>query len=175
MSVLATILMLNYPTVKREESSEYMKLTKKTVISNTVLFIIIIGFIGIAAYLTGFNVWLAVPINFIVMFVISYSLLFNLKNALYFPFSLQYLFILAMPVAAEAMPLRLASLVFGALAIMGVQMIANRDRVGKSGSKKVQAISQALIEKIRLVQKGESQEEISTQITGDISSLRSII
>lgn len=215
--------MLNYPTVKRRESSECMKLTKKTIISNTILFGIIIGFIigfgalfgmeniligvstitamlmllerdmtshpigntmkfialnlfiGIAAYLTGFNVWLAVPINFIVMFVISYSLLFNLKNALYFPFSLQYLFVLAMPVAAEAMPLRLASLVFGALAIMGVQMIANRNRVGKSGSKKVQAISQALIEKIRLLQKGEPQEDISAQITTDISGLRSII
>ena len=223
ISVLLIVLMLKYFTIEIEGSSECMKLTKKTIISNTLLFIIIIGFImgfgaifgmeniligvstitamlmllerdltshpvgntmkfialnlfmGVAAYLTGFNVWLAVPINFIVMFVISYSLLFNLKNPLYFPFSLQYLFILAMPVATEAMPLRLASLVFGALAIMGVQMIANRNRVGKSGSQKVQAISQALIEKIRLLQAGKPQEEISTQITDHISSLRSII
>ncbi|PIC58357.1 hypothetical protein CSV80_05500 [Sporosarcina sp. P12(2017)] len=200
-----------------------MKLTKKLIISNTILFIFIIGFVvgfgalfgneniligvstitamlmllerdltshpfsntmkfialnvfmGIAAYLTGFNVWLAVPINFITMFVISYSLLFNLKNPLYLTFTLQYLFLLAMPVAADAMPMRLGSLVFGALAIMGVQMIANRNKVQKSGSKKVQLICESLIEKIRLLQTGEPREDITTKIANDINSLRSII
>ncbi|WP_153730431.1 FUSC family protein [Sporosarcina obsidiansis] len=200
-----------------------MKLNKKTIVTNTVLFIIIIGFvmafgavfgteniligvstitamlmllerdltshpigntmkfialnlfIGLAAFLAGFNVWLAVPINFIVMFVVSYSLLFNLKNPLYFPFSLQYLFVLAVPVATDQLPLRLASLVFGALAIMGVQMLVNKNKMTKSGDKKVQAVCTALIEKIRLLQKEESHEEITKQIADEISGLRSMI
>ena len=199
-----------------------MKLTKKTIVSNTILFIFIIGFIlgfgalfgneniligvstitamlmllerdltshpigntmkfivlnlfiGVAAFLTGFNVWLAVPINFIAMFVISYSLLFNLKNPIYLPFSLQYLFVLAMPVAADAMPLRLLSLVFGALAIMGVQMLVNRNKVTKSGNKKVEAICKALIEKVKMMQQ-KPTDESATDIMAEISSLRNII
>ncbi|MBY0221551.1 FUSC family protein [Sporosarcina aquimarina] len=144
-------------------------------IRNTMKFVVLNLFIGIAAFLTGFNMWLAIPINFIAMFVISYSLLFNLKNPLYFPFSLQYVFILAMPVAADQMPLRLASLAFGALAIMGMQMLANKNRITKSGDQKVQTICTALIEKMRLLQKGEPLEEITEQITSDISGLRGIV
>ncbi|MHA0856553.1 FUSC family protein [Paenibacillus sp. CMAA1364] len=144
-------------------------------VSNTVTFVLLNLFIGVAAFLTGFNIWLAIPINFIAMFVISYSLLSNLKNPLYLPFSLQYLFILATPVPIEHMPLRLASLVFGALAIMGIQMLANRNKITKSGNKKIQAIYTTLIEKIELIKKGENLETIDQQIATDISDLRSII
>lgn len=144
-------------------------------VGNTFKFVLLNLFIGIAAFLAGFNIWLAVPINFIAMFVISYSLLFNLKNPLYLPFSLQYLFILATPVAIEHMPLRLASLVFGALAIMGVQMLVNRNKITKSGDKKTQAICTALIEKTELIKKGENHETIDQQIASEISGLRSII
>lgn len=144
-------------------------------IGNTVKFVLLNLFIGIAAFLAGFNVWLAVPINFITMFVLSYSLLYNLKNPLYLPFSLQYLFILATPVAIDQMPLRLTSLVFGALAIMGLQMLVNRNKITKSGDKKVQAIFTALVEKIKQMKKGENHESIDQQIAADIHSLRSMI
>ncbi|WP_391204521.1 FUSC family protein [Psychrobacillus sp. L4] len=144
-------------------------------VGNTITFVLLNLFIGVAAFLSGFNTFLAVPINFIAMFVISYSLLFNLKNPLYLPFSLQYLFILANPVAIDQMPLRLASLVFGALAIMGIQMLANKNKITKSGEKKIQAICAALVEKTKLIQKGETLETINQQITTDISGLRNII
>ncbi|MET3574492.1 FUSC family protein [Bhargavaea ullalensis] len=200
-----------------------MKLTKKTILSNTVLFVFILGFVlgfgalfgseniligvstitamlmllerdftshpvmntmkfvglnlfmGIAAFLTGFNIWTAIPLNFIVMFVISYFLIYNLKNPLYFPFSLQYLFLLAMPVDAAQLPLRLASLAVGAVAIMAVQMLANRKRIKKSGDKKVEALLEELNEKIRLIREGEPSDEMDRQITGHIGELRSII
>lgn len=200
-----------------------MKLTKKTIISNTILFAGIIGFVmlfgklfgneniligvstitamlmllerdmtshpvrntlkfvalnvfmGLAAFLAGFNPFLAIPINFITMFVISYSLLFNLKNPLYFPFSLQYIFILAMPVAVDQMPMRIASLVFGALAIMGIQLLANKNKMRKSGDKKIQAICDGLIVKAQNRLEGTATDEIDEQISTDISGLRGII
>lgn len=142
---------------------------------NTFKFVALNLFIGIAAFLTGFNIWLAIPINFIAMFVVSYSLMFNLKNPLYLPFSLQYLFILATPVAIGQMPLRLASLVFGALAIMGVQMLVNRKKITKSGDKKTEVICTALIEKTELIKKGKNHETIDKQIASEINELRSII
>lgn len=143
--------------------------------ANTMTFVLLNLFIGVAAFLTGFNVWLAVPINFLVMFVISYSLLFNLKNPLYLPFSLQYLFLLSVPVGIDQLPLRLASLLVGALAIMGLQLVVNKNKITKSGDKKIQAICSGLIEKTKLLQEGAPHDALDAQIATDISGLRSII
>ena len=131
--------------------------------------------IGVAAFLAGFNAFLAVPINFIVMFIISYTLLFNLKNPLYLPFSLQYIFVLAVPVAIDQMPMRLTSLVFGALAIMGLQLLANQKKIKKSGDKKLETVCTALVDKINLMKKTENLDIVNQKITTDISGLRSII
>lgn len=144
-------------------------------IGNTLKFIALNLFIGIGAFLAGFNVWLAIPIHFIVMFVVSYSLLFNLKNPLYLPFSLQYLFILASPVPMDLMPMRIAALVVGALAIMGIQMLANKNKITKSGDKKIQAICTSLIDKIDCLKKGEDHVKVDEKIVEDIAGLRSII
>ncbi|GLY11820.1 FUSC family protein [Pseudobacillus badius] len=144
-------------------------------VSNTAKLVVLNLLIGVAAFLAGLNMWLAVPINFISMFIISYSFLYSLRTPLYLPFSLQYLFILAFPVSIDQMPLRLASLLFGALAIMGLQMLVNKNKIAKSGSKKVQAICTALIEKIEQVKKGDNTDSLNEQIAADISSLRSMI
>ncbi|CQR47755.1 Fusaric acid resistance protein family protein [Paraliobacillus sp. PM-2] len=144
-------------------------------IENTFKLILLNLFIGIAAFLSGFNAWLGIPINFIAMFVTSYLLIFNLKNPLYLPFSLQYIFLLATPVVASEMPLRLTSLVFGAIAIMALQMIVNRNRFKKNGNKKIKDISNALIKKIDQMRKEEDTTEINKQIASDISGLRNMI
>ncbi|MEZ7172800.1 FUSC family protein [Sporosarcina sp. OR05] len=144
-------------------------------VGNTLKFIVLNLFIGIGAFLAGFNVWLAIPIHFIVMFVVSYSLLFNLKNPLYLPFSLQYLFILASPVPLDLMPTRIAALVVGALAIIGIQMLANKNKITKSGDKKIKAICTSLIDKIDLLKKGEDHVKVDEKIVEDIAGLRSII
>ncbi len=144
-------------------------------IGNTARLIVLNLLIGVAGFLADFNMWLAIPINFITMFGLSYSLLYNLKNPLYLPFSLQYLFILAAPVALDQMPLRLASLVFGALAIMGLQMLFNRNRISKSGDKKIEAICTALIARVKQIKEKSETENLNETITADINSLRNMI
>lgn len=144
-------------------------------IGNTMKLILLNLLIGVAAFVADSNMWLAIPVNFITMFIISYSLIYNLRNPLYFPFSLQYIFVLAFPVTAHELPLRLASLVVGAMAIMALQMLVNKNKITKSGDKKVQAIFTALITKIEKMNKGEDIEGLNKQITADISSLRNMI
>ena len=53
---------------------------------------------GVGAYISLLNPWMGIPINFIIIFIISYKLYFNLKESLYLPFTLQYAFILSIPV-----------------------------------------------------------------------------
>ncbi|WLV25245.1 FUSC family protein [Aciduricibacillus chroicocephali] len=163
ISTITAMLML----LERDLTAEPLMNTGKLLTFNL--------FMGIAAYLANLNMWLGIPVNFIAMFVISYMLIFNLKNPLYLPFSLQYLFLLAMPVGLSGLPLRLGALAFGAIAIMGLQLIFNRNRVAKGGKNLIKAICEALTEKVELIQKGESGAEESARVKSSISSLRSMI
>ena len=72
-----------------------------------------------------------VLINFAVMFIIGFTLCHNLKSPTYLPFSLQYIFMLSSPISLEKLPNRIGSLIFGALVIMGAQLIINRIRFQK--------------------------------------------
>lgn len=144
-------------------------------VQNTVKFAGLNLLTGIAAFLAGFSVWTAVPIHFVMMFIISYTLIFNLKNPLYLPFSLQYLFLLAIPVTAAELPLRLAGLVVGAISIMALQMLANRKRISKNGDPIVKSVCTSLLEKIDKKLAGEETDEMDTAIRKSIGSLRSMI
>ena len=84
-------------------------------IKNTALLIILNVVIGLAATIASMNMWIAIPVNFIMMFVLSYSLCYNLKSPVYLPFSLQYLFLLVNPVSDDRLPMRFLSLVVGVL------------------------------------------------------------
>ncbi|WP_066388644.1 FUSC family protein [Neobacillus mesonae] len=144
-------------------------------ISNTLKLILLNLAIGIAAFLAGMNMWLAIPVNFTIMIVISYSLIFNLRNPLYLPFSLQYLFLLATPVGLPEMPLRLVSLIAGAVGIMVLQMVVNKNKMAKNSYTKIQAICNALVTKIEKIKNEEDHEDLDKQIAADISTIRSMI
>ncbi|WP_432353027.1 FUSC family protein [Sporosarcina sp. A2] len=144
-------------------------------VQNTIKFSALNLMTGIAAFATGFSVWTAIPINFVMMFIISYTLIFNLKNPLYFPFSLQYLFLLAIPVSGGDLPLRLAGLVFGAISIMALQMIVNRKRISKNGDPIIKSVCSSLLEKIDKRLAGEEADDMDTAIRKSIGSLRSMI
>lgn len=144
-------------------------------IANTVKFSLLNLLSGIAAFAAGFSMWGAIPLNFITMFIISYTLIFNLKNPLYFPFSLQYLFLLAMPVTLSQMPLRLLALVVGAASIMVWQMVKNRKRMTENGDSVIKEVAQSLLEKIDKKLADESADEVSEAIRKSIGSLRALI
>ncbi|WP_040285016.1 FUSC family protein [Sporosarcina koreensis] len=144
-------------------------------VANTVKFAGLNLLTGLAAFAAGFSVWAAVPIHFVMMFIISYTLIFNLKKPLYLPFSLQYLFLLAIPVTASELPLRLVALVAGAVSIMGLQMLANRKRLTKNSDPLVKTICTALISKMDKKIAGEAADDENENIRKSIGSLRSMI
>ena len=104
-------------------------------VRNTFILIGFNIFLGVMAYLATSNMYLGVLVNFAVMFIIGFTLCHNLKSPTYLPFSLQYIFMLSSPVSLDKLPNRVSSLIFGALVIMGAQLIINRDKVSKAGNK----------------------------------------
>ncbi|AIY79778.1 FUSC family protein [Clostridium botulinum] len=144
-------------------------------VKNTLELVIFNVSMGIITYLASTNMFLAIPLNFISMFFIAYTLCYNLKSPSYIPFTLQYVFILAFPISADQLPKRLLSLAFGALSIMVIQLIANRNKVYKMGNKLLAKSCTSMLQKIRAIKNGESFEKIDNEIISSINEFRKII
>lgn len=144
-------------------------------LGNTLKFIGINLLIGIGAFIANTNMWIAIPINFCIIFFLSYTLLFYLRKPLYLPFSLQYLFLVSSPVSIDRLPLRLVALVCGALCIMIVQFLTNRKRLTKQGRSLLNAICSDLVLQIDQIIKKEESHSISERVQNSIITLRKLI
>jgi hypothetical protein len=97
-------------------------------LKSTLKFIGINLLMGIGSAVAAYNMWLAIPINFIVVFTFSYIFTYNLREPLYFAFGLQYLFLLSEPVPADKQVIRFIALICGALIIMLAQILVNKNK-----------------------------------------------
>ncbi len=131
--------------------------------------------IGIGAAIAVRNIWLAIPINFIVVFLFSYIFTYNLRQPLYFPFCMQYLFLLSTPVPFNKLGIRLIALVCGALFIMLVQLIVNKNKLATSGNKLLLGICESIHNKVNSI-KGESTKYDSIEgVNLSIDAFRTIV
>jgi len=130
---------------------------------------------GIFGHLSAMNLWLGIPLNFIAMFCVGYFFTFNVKKSLYIIFGFQYLFILSTPVPTSDLPLRLLALASGAVLVMIVQLIANKDKLSKAGTKHLHNICDKLIEKLDSISNGHDSAQYDQSIETSIKELRKII
>lgn len=144
-------------------------------ISNTFKLLALNIFIGISAYIASSNMYLAIFINFITIFLLSYRLCYSLTNSIYLPFSLQYIFILANPVGNDKLLIRFYSLIFGAICIMLTQIIFNRNKMSSSTYKIFNTICENFIKKLSLLNEQENISTLNKNIDEDISKLKKII
>ena len=194
-----------------------MKLNKKLIISNTVLFIAILAFInvfnmffgpansvvgvtiitgaltllqkdltaspventinliginlftGIMAYIASMNMWVGIPVNFIALFAIGYLFSSNLKVAVVIPFGLQYLFMLFTPVQGNDLMLRMCGLIFGGFFMMGLQFLANKNKLKKNFKNIIIEIMNDLIFSI------ENEKNKYDEINDKINKIKKIV
>ena len=85
---------------------------------------------GLGAYVSVWcgSAFAAAAVNFAVVFVLSYMTTQDLRSPLHFPFLLGYAFMLAVPVEAEALPVRVLALVAGSAFIVALNVLINRNR-----------------------------------------------
>ncbi|NFF65897.1 FUSC family protein [Clostridium sporogenes] len=132
-------------------------------------------FLGIAAFVASKNLWIGIPVNFITIFGIGFLLCYDLKSNMYIPFGLQYLFMLSVPVDGKDLGVRLLSLVFGALFIMIMQVICNKNRLIKSSNKIIEKSFENLLKKIQLLIEEKDVTNIDKCIKKDIGELKKLI
>lgn len=130
---------------------------------------------GILGYIATVNMWLAIPLNFIAMFIVGYFFSYNLKKPLYIAYGLQYLFILTVPVPLDAMPMRLLSLISGVIIIIVVQLLINKNKLGKAGNKYLIKICDDLLDKLTVIETNQDSSEIDRSIEKSIKEFRTII
>lgn len=132
-------------------------------------------FIGCTATLASTNMWIAIPVNFMAIFILGHSLLYNLKKPMYLPFILQYLFILASPVPAEKLPMRLLALIVGAVTIMGMQLLTNKGKLTKTGNKLLERACTSLTQKAISIKEDKGYECIDKEINRTLHEFRRLL
>lgn len=130
---------------------------------------------GLVAYLSSLNLFLAIPIDFISLFIIAAALSYTISSPISTPFSLQYIFLIVYPVSLEALPLRLAALITGAVFIMVIQLGVNRNRVGKQSKKIFPEICKNLALKITGLKNRVDVESVDQTIRVAINQLKRIL
>lgn len=92
---------------------------------------LVLVMMGVSAYLVGhLNPWLALPIDFVTIFIILYAFTYEYANHMYFPYILSYLFLIFIsPVGPAQLPKRLVGLLAGAVCIILYQLFKGRNRV----------------------------------------------
>lgn len=144
-------------------------------IRNTIKLILINLLIGISSYLVISNMYLGIIVNFFTLFLISYNFCYNLRNPLYLPFTLQYLFLLANPVDKQELLIRIFSLVFGAIVIMLAQILVNKNRLAKSGNKLLENVCDSIVNKIEYKEQYDLVDDGVEKVNQSIDAFRTMV
>lgn len=128
--------------------------------------------LGIGSYISFQNLWLGLIINFVIMFSIGYIFSYELRKPVNMLFGLHYILMLSKPITLEELPMRLAALVFGAIFIMGVQVIINRNKSEKLGNELLKGVTKNIFHKINLIKQNKELDTINSIINSNINDFK---
>ena len=144
-------------------------------LKNTLKFIGINLLMGVGAFIAANNMWLAIPINFAVVFTFSYVFTYNLRQPLYFPFGLQYLFLLSSPVSIDKLGLRLIALFVGALIIMLAQILVNKNKLATAGNKILLGVCESIEGKLKCLKAKSTNYDSTNNVQESLDKFRTMI
>ena len=109
---------------------------------------------GLGAFIASYNIYLALIINFTVVYMIAYGYYNSFRMEMYFPFILQYAFILFNPINIANDPsivvkdllIRLAALCICPIIVVGYSVYKHRDYASKRIKNITNLIAQLLLE-----------------------------
>ena len=128
-------------------------------IRNTIYFVLLEVGIGVATYIASLNPYLALIITFLVVFYIFYTFSFNTKKPLFLPFFLAYIYMLYDPVTMVQLPKRIIGLVVCGLAIMLLQILANKNKLKRESISKLNSSLETIDKQIKL-SSSDSKEKL---------------
>lgn len=144
-------------------------------LSTTVKLICFNVLMGIVTFLASSNVILGIPLNFIFLFIMGYTLSYNLSTPSFVPFNLQYVFMLCTPITTAQLPKRLIALVVGAIVIVLSQVVFNKNKIYKQGNKVLVGVCLNIVNKIGLLEEHKVVDGLEQEIEQGIQKFRRFV
>ena len=117
--------------------------------------LILLLVLGIASFLNNPISIFACVLTFIVVFITTFSSYNLFGTDVYLPFLMCYFMMLCIPISIDELPLRLSSLVFGAVVYVGFNIIINKKKDYKLSNATINKLIEELNHGIDLKLKGE--------------------
>ena len=109
---------------------------------------------GLCAYVSLMDEYLGLVLNLALVFAVVFLTLQDLASPMHFPFMLGYAFMLAVPVTAEQLPVRLLALAVGSVLVVGMNWAVNRRRFEMTSHRGMEALCRAVASAARDVASG---------------------
>ena len=121
-----------------------------------VLFLLFV--LGISAYYNNpLTIWSCI-LTCIVVFGTMFTSYHLFSSNMYMPFLMCYFMMVGIPVSLENLPVRLLSLVFGAIFIVGLNVVINRKKDDKLSKKTIDKLIDELNNAIDLKMSGKDEK-----------------
>ncbi|MGL5574939.1 MAG: FUSC family protein [Sarcina sp.] len=141
-------------------------------IRSMLIFLGVFLYIGVFSFLSSLNLYTGLLINFFSIFILAYNFSSNIKQIIWRPFVLGYLYLLVEPGTAKELPVRLITLALGALFMMLTQFILNKNKSKKNLESGLKTLVEEISKKIDVILEGK---EVLTTKYKVISSVDKIV
>ncbi|MDU1413950.1 MAG: FUSC family protein [Clostridium sp.] len=126
----------------------------------------------LGSYVFHSYLWLGLVLNFLIMFLIGYLFTYEVKSSFNMLFGLQYILLIGSPISLEQMPKRIFVGIICAGIIMGLQLLANKNKLAKSSKKTLISIEDSILAKVNLIKENKSTQEINSVIDKLINNFK---
>ena len=168
-------IMIAFPIALTSTVMGRQNLQVKTV--NKIVKIIIIDiFIVVASFLSSINIYISIPINFISIFIIMYTIVSPYDLTYYKPFIMLYVFTQYASIPLNQLPMRIAAVIFGVLLVALGSVIKKKDEKEILGNSIVEVL-QLIEEQCKNISirkyiidnfKGDNESELEESINDTI-------
>lgn len=131
--------------------------------------------LGVGSFIAVQNIFAGIVINLLIMLLIGYFFSFKISKPLNMLVGLHYILMLTNAVTIEEMPLRLGALAAGAVIVMVLQLIANKNKLAKSSKKEIHALKSLLLNKIELLTSNGDISEVNEMIITKTNEIESLV
>lgn len=118
------------------------------IIYRTTTFLTINIYLTIAAYFTTFNVYTALIINFITIFIVTYAYMNDYRHPTSYIFLMVYVFMVSIKINLNQLPARLLAVCTGVIIIIFSQIVFNRKKFEKKSTNIIKSIIKEILEEI---------------------------
>lgn len=136
-----------------------------------ITFLLVFVYIGLFSFIASLNIYLGLVINFICIFILTYNFVSNIKQFIWRPFVLGYLYLLIEPGTLEKLPIRLIVLALGSIFLLLTQLIVNRNKSNEKLDENISELLEKILSKIDFILEGKELVDNKLKVTENVNEI----